>query len=284
MTVPKLPTPVPASARAPAQRSQSRRNFLSDVVINYGPAPVLSRLFLRLDTEMRRRGINLSFASFDELLAANKANPDSWHPLVSVFDPNIGGANADNGYALIGWNADGKAVTAIAARHYPLTNCTLKEEFESLRLFYADPEASKQPGEEIRVSAPTPATTTGSIVYLGGVWFHPSYRGQGMHRVMSPIARALSYSRWQSQMACSLMVAGNVSSGVARSARFPHVEWGAHWTNSPVFGSGTLELAFVWTNADEQLQHFEEYVSESDQPAIGSEDERLPASRIPAQR
>lgn len=265
------------TARTVVLPSQNRRNFLSDVVINYGPLPVLSRLFLRLDTEMRLRGINMSFASFDELLEANRANSDSWHPLVSVFDPIKGGVNQENGLALIGWDANGRAVTAIAARHYPLTNCTLKEEIESLRLFYADPEASRSPGEVISVSAPTPSTTTGGIVYLGGVWFHPNHRGQGMHRVMSPIARALSYSRWQAQMACSLMVAENIETGVARSARFPHVEWGATWTNSPVFGNRTLELAFVWTSAEEQLKHFDEYVSEFEPRT--AEDERVPERR-----
>jgi hypothetical protein len=263
---PSVPA-APGIAPLLAASRPARRNFLADVVIDYGPADVLSRLFLRADTELRQRGLNMTFTSFEELVAINKANSGSWHPLVSVFDPVIGGASNENGFVLIGCNAAGEAVTAFAARNYRLASHTLKDEIESLRLFYADPERSRNPGEHIEVTAPTAATTRGNAVYIGGVWFRPDYRGQGLHRVMSPITRAMSYTRWGADIAFSLMVSENVTSGVARSARFPHVEWGATWTNSPVFGDGTLELALVWTNADEQLRHFAEYVGEAPQRA-----------------
>jgi hypothetical protein len=231
-------------------------------VIDHGPADILSRLFLRADTELRRRGLNMSFTSFEELVAINRANAQSWHPLVSVFDPEIGGASSENGFALIGCNPAGEPVTAFAARNYPLPEHSLKDEIESLRLFYADPAQSRSPGEHIEVTAPTAAKTRGNAVYIGGVWFRPDYRGQGLHRVMSPITRGLSFTRWGADISFSLMVAENVASGVARSARFPHIEWGAKWTNSPVFGDGTLELALVWTSPEEQRRHFAEYVGE----------------------
>ena len=41
---------------------ERRRNFLSEVVIDYGPRDVLGRLFLKADTELRELGIELSFA------------------------------------------------------------------------------------------------------------------------------------------------------------------------------------------------------------------------------
>lgn len=259
---PGLPAADAASARPGIDRLD-RRNFLADVVINHGPQDILSRLFLKADTELRLRGLNMSFTSFDELVEINRANADSWHPLVSVFDPVLGGASTENGFVLIGNDTNGRVVSAFAARHYSLTDCTLKEEIESLRLFYADTEARRRQGEHIEVSAPTPATTRNGAVYIGGVWFHPDLRGQRLHRIMSPITRALSYTRWGADVAFSLMVEENIATGVARSARFPHVEWGATWTNSTVFGEGTLELAFVWTSAREQLQHFTEFAGDA---------------------
>jgi hypothetical protein len=238
--------------------ASERSSFLADVVLEHGPRDILSRVILKCDTEMRMRGIRLSFATFEELLAVNRANADSWHPLVSVFDPEVGGVSRENGIALIGWNEAGKAVAALASRHYPLAG-TLRDEIESLRLFYADPDASRRPGESIRVTAPIAAETRGAAVYLGGLWYHPDYRGRGLHPVLSPIVRALSYSRWGCEIAFSLMSRENVETGVARRARFSHVEWGAVWDQSPVFAEPSLELAVVWTSAEEQLAHFQEF-------------------------
>ncbi len=245
----------------PARQVSSRRNFLADVVIENGPRDMLSRVILKCDTEMRRMGINLTFATFEELLAVNRANPDSWHPLVSVFDPEVGGVSTENGIALIGWNANGDAVATLASRYYALPDRTLKDEIESLRLFYASPGDARQPGEAIRVTAPIASATRGGAVYLGGLWYHPSYRGKGLHPVISPIVRALSYTRWPTDIAFSLMSRENVDTGVARRARFPHVEWGAIWKCSPVFKEDECELAVVWTSAAEQLAHFQEFVA-----------------------
>jgi hypothetical protein len=250
-----------ASSRSSRQLA-SRRNFLADVAIEHGPRDILSRVILKCDTEMRRMGINLSFATFDELLAVNRANPDSWHPLVSVFDPEVGGVSNENGIALIGWDADGRPVASLASRYYALGPATLKEEIESLRLFYASPEQARQLGEAIDVTAPIAAATRGGAIYLGGLWYHPSFRGKGLHPVLSPIVRALSYTRWATDISFSLMSRQNVETGVARRARFPHVEWGAVWKNSPVFKEAECELAVVWTSAEEQLAHFREVVAD----------------------
>jgi len=235
-----------------------RSNFLADVAIDFGPPDVLSRIFLRCDTEMRRMGINLTFATFEELLAVNRMHPESWHPLVSVFDPEVGGVSHENGIALIGWNTDGEPVATLASRHYAFAGRTLKQEIEDLRLFYEQPERSRGPGETIRVTAPIATATTGAAVYLGGLWYRPDYRGMGLHPVLSPIVRALSYTRWAADISFSLMSRENVETGVARRARFPHVEWGATWQNSPVFKQDEIELAVVWTSAAEQLAHFRE--------------------------
>ena len=79
-----------------------RRNFLSDVVIDYGPRDVLSRLFLKADTELRSHGIQLSFEPPEVLLELNRQHRDSWRSLLPVFDAEIGGFNADNGLRHVG--------------------------------------------------------------------------------------------------------------------------------------------------------------------------------------
>ncbi len=81
----------PAVVRAAMLDGRGRRSFLADVVIEHGPRDVLGRLFLKADTALREKGIFVSFADYDELRAANKANADSWSPLLPVFDPAQGG-------------------------------------------------------------------------------------------------------------------------------------------------------------------------------------------------
>ena len=66
--------------RSPAIVRSPRKSLLSDVVIDYGPAEILGRLFLKCDTQLRACGVNVSLASFDELAAVNRVNRDSWLP------------------------------------------------------------------------------------------------------------------------------------------------------------------------------------------------------------
>lgn len=242
---------------APAIVRTQRRSLLNDVVIDYGPRELLGRLFLRCDTQLRECGVNIALASFDELAAVNRANRDSWLPLSPVFDPAFGGVTPENGMALIGRNAAGRAVVAHACRSYRLQR-SLKEEIESLRFFYAEPENHRQPGEAIEVTAPTASTTMGEVVYTGAVWYHPDYRKQGLLRFTSPIIRALAYTRWSTDFLFSFMVRENIASGLAARGHFPHVEWRVVLTNTPLARDQTLDEAFVWTNASEMRGQFTE--------------------------
>lgn len=255
--------PVAAAPRLLRSSPARRRNFLSDVVIDYGPAPVLGRLFLKADTELRRQGVSVSFTTFDELVAVNRRHADSWKPLLPLFDPAAGGISEGNGFAVIGWNASGEPVYAHACRHYHVKT-SLKDEIESLRLFYADPEQSRGPGESMDCTAPSAARTRGSVVFIGGVWYRPDYRKRGMMQATAPLVRALSYTRWQPNFAFSFMAEDLVRAGTAGKARFKHVEWDVMLNRTPVYREGTLRTALVWTNAAEQLQHFQDYLAVPD--------------------
>jgi hypothetical protein len=146
---------------------QRGRSFLADVTIEHGPRDVLSRLFRQADAEMRDAGIRPTLATFSELLALNEANRASWRPLLPVFNPELSDIPEDNGFAVIGRNASGEAVTANAYRLIDLGTKTLKEQIESLRIFYSDPNSARRPYEAMSVSAPRAAQTRGRIVFSG---------------------------------------------------------------------------------------------------------------------
>jgi len=229
------------------------RNFLADVRIDHGPRQLLSRLFLRGDTLLRERGINLQFAPIEVLTDANQQNLDSWPPLFAVFSPELGSINNTNSFALIGRNASGKIIAAQAARFYDIGERSFREETESLSLYYSDPERQQLPGESCTITAPSAETITGQFIYSGAVWYHPEYRKQGLTSILPRITKALSLTRWGSDVTLSFMVDKVVAGGTAQRAGYRHVEWEIQLRKS-LFGDA--RLALIWSNANELIDYF----------------------------
>jgi hypothetical protein len=236
---------------------QLGKPFLSQVTIDYGPAELLGRLFLLWDDDLKRRGITLRFEPAMRLLQVNRAHPESWRPLVPIFDAEIGGFNDENGFALIGYNTNGEVVAAQAARLYTLRNCTFKDEAESLRLFYADPEKSKNPGEACIVNAKSADKFTGRICYSGAVWYRPDYRGQGLTSVLPRLTKAYAFTKWYTDITLSFMIDDVVHHGTAARAGYPNVEWDVYLKNTPL---GDHKGALVWASASELIDYFAGYL------------------------
>ncbi len=241
---------VPAPAILPQTFNQ---NFLADVRIDHGPRQLLSRLFLRGDTMLRERGINLQFAPIEVLTEVNQQNLDSWPPLFAVFSPELGGINNTNSFALIGRNASGKIIAAQAARFYDIGERTFREETESLSLYYPDPERQRLPGESCTITAPAAEAITGQFIYSGAVWYHPEYRKQGLTSILPRLTKALSLTKWGSDVTLSFMVDKVVAGGTAQRAGYRHVEWEILLRNS-LFGDA--RLALIWSNAEELVDYF----------------------------
>jgi hypothetical protein len=241
---------IPAPAVLPQTFNQ---NFLADVRIDHGPRQFLSRLFLRGDTLLRERGINLQFAPIETLTDVNQQNPDSWPPLFAVFSPELGSINNTNSFALIGRNASGKVIAAQAARFYDIGERSFREETESLSLYYSDPEGQRLPGESCTITAPSAETITGQFIYSGAVWYHPEYRKQGLTSILPRITKALSLTRWGSDVTLSFMVDKVVAGGTAQRAGYRHIEWEIQLRNS-LFGDA--RLALIWSNAGELVDYF----------------------------
>lgn len=237
------------------------REFLSQVTIDYGPAELLGRLFLRWDTDLRKRGISLHFAPVESLMEVNRQNSDSWRPLVPIFDAEIGGFSEENGFCLLGRNQSGEIIAAQAARLYTLTDRTFKEESESLRLFYADPAKTAAPGEQCIVTAKSASKFTGRIVYSGAVWYRPDYRKQGLTSILPRLTKAYAFTKWYTDITLSFMIDDVVQQGTAARAGYPHVEWDVYLKNTPL---GDHKGALIWANAQELINYFASYLGEAD--------------------
>ncbi|MEZ5852161.1 MAG: hypothetical protein R3D68_16115 [Hyphomicrobiaceae bacterium] len=256
----------PASLHsAPARKPTfERRSWLNDIVVDYGPEDVMGRLFLKADTELRAKGVNFAFAPLEELIAVNKQHSDSWRPILPIFDPDCGGATPENSFALLGYNNDGECVTAQAARIYTLTKNSLKEEIESLRIFYADPERSRLPGERMEVTAPIADQIDGRVAFVGAVWYRPDFRGRGLVNVMSRAVRAYAYTRWLCDFTFTFMADSVYSQGVAQRAGYANTDWAIMMHNTPVLRGDVIRAALVWTTADDEIAFFRKFLAETD--------------------
>jgi hypothetical protein len=241
---------------APAIHRQTfSHNFLADVRIDYGPRDLFARLFLRGDTMLRERGINLTFAPLEELLEVNRRNSDSWRPLLPVFNAEDGGFTNENGFCLLARTSSGQVVAAQAARIYDLTGSNFKGETESLRLFYPQPEAQRHPGEQVIVNAPSASKITGPTTFSGAVWYHPSMRRKGLTSILPRLTKALSQTRWDTDITLSFMAEEVVKAGTAPRTGYAHVEWAIELIETPV-SPGTVHSALIWSSRDELIDYF----------------------------
>ena len=238
---------------------ERRPNFLSEVVIDYGPRDMLSRLFLKADTELRQLGINVHLAPLEALVELNaRVKRESWRPLVQILDPRLGTYNAHNGFCLLGRNSEGDVVAVQAVRMYDFGASNYKAETESLRLWYSDPERMRRPGEACPVSAPSADQMTGRALFSGGVWFRPDYRRKGVTYSLGRIAKALAHTRWAADTTFAMMAEDVFAGGTWKRAGFRHAEWSVDFTNTQF---GTFRMALLWITAQEQMDYFRSFLA-----------------------
>ena len=252
-------TPVPApnvDARAPA--TTPPRSILSDITIEYGPQDLLGRFFLAAETAARARGIFLSFAPLEDLVAVNRANPETWRPLLPLFDPAVSGVTPSTGFAMLGRNIAGEIVVTQAARLYHWHTTSFRREAESLKVFYADPERSARPGERVPITAPTADKIFGSVVFSGAVWFRPDFRGKWLTGILPRLSRALAYTRWSSDVTMTIMAEPLVHAGTAERAGYTAIDWDLTLINTAV---GTnIRCAVLSMRTDEMLADLADFM------------------------
>lgn len=250
----------PAVVPAPVLDGRGHRSFLSDVLIEHGPRDLLGRLFLQADTELRAKGIFLSFADMDELISVNRANADSWRPILPLFEPAVSDIHPGNSHAMLGRNAKGEVVCAHGCRYLDLGPATLQEEIESLRLFYRDPETSRAPGEQIAVTAPVASSIRGEALFTGAAWYRPDFRKLGVMPTLSILNRAVFHTRWAPNFTFSFMAPELVKGGVAAACRMHRVEYEVTMVKTPVLASGIIPAALIWADRQDNIDVFTEYV------------------------
>jgi hypothetical protein len=232
-------------------------SFLKHVVVQHGPTDLIGRLLLAADTAARQRGVHLSFASLDELVTINRANSDSWRPLLPVFDPACGEFDAGSALCLLGRDQAGHVVLTQAARLFAWHGTSFHDEATSLRLLYRDVRAWARDGEAVSVTAPSARLLTGAVAFTGAHWCRPDFRDKGLPSITPRIARALALGLWNIDYTCTIMAKDIYSRGVARRAGYFNVEWSVDLINTPV---GTLTTALLWSARNGIIADLEDFL------------------------
>ena len=241
-----------------SQQSE-RANLFSRITLRYGPAGVLGRAILAAEQLALAKGVSLSFATGEELLAVNEANRDTWLPLISVFDHRFNDLHDGNAFFILGRNAAGDAVACQAARLYEWEDTDFQAECESLRLFYREPEAMKLPGEKWTVSALAAKGVAGRVAFSGAAWYRPDYRGIGLVGWLPRLSRALAKGLWDTDVTVTVMAENNVRRGVYPRNGYRNAEWAVEAVNGRM---GTLRYAFLWSKSAEMLEDLREFLGD----------------------
>jgi len=231
--------------------------LFSQVTLKHGPVGVLGRAILAAEQLARAKGVTLSFATAQELLAVNEANRATWLPLISVFDVRFNVFDGANAFFILGRDAAGDVVACQAGRLYQMEDTNFKDECESLRLFYREPDAMKLPGEKWVVSALAAKGTVGRVAFSGAAWYRRDFRGLGLVEYLPRLSRALAKGLWDTDITVTVMAEYNVKKSVYPRNGYRNAEWAVEATNGRM---GTLRYAYLWSKSAEMVEDLEQFL------------------------
>ncbi|MGI9424206.1 MAG: hypothetical protein ACR2PA_13525 [Hyphomicrobiaceae bacterium] len=222
--------------------TQKLDRFLDSIYIKHGPYDLLARFFLKAATLVAERGVYLEFSSFAKLIEVNAANVDSWRPITQSFHPDQGGVNDDCGLVILGRDAAGDVVATQAIRVFQWPTSSFKTEAEALRVFYADPQRDRQPGEACVVTAPNAEDITNVVALGGGVWYRPDFRRFRLGEIIPRIARAYAYALWDVDNIVATFSEANVTKGFHRRVGFRDLSRWVTLHNSPSYPGSVVRM------------------------------------------
>ncbi|MEZ5850420.1 MAG: hypothetical protein R3D68_07200 [Hyphomicrobiaceae bacterium] len=254
MTV--LPSPSLLVPEAPlAAPNSAPWRFLTQLNLRHGPVNDIARFLLAAERHVRSLGIRLEFGTFEELLGTNRANSSTWRPLVPVLDHRHADLRSDNAFCILGRDATGRVVATQAARLLDMSTSTLKDEAESLRMFYG---ANPPDDFACLLSAPSASKITGKITYSGGVWYAKPFRGHGLSAILPRMCRLLALARWNSDFALSFVEDILIRKGLPARYGYPrsepHFMITDHRLGDCVFFGGLIWISHQETLKDLSLQ------------------------------
>ncbi len=164
----------------------------------------VSRFLHVYDAAAAQKGIKLSIGfDFHEYVSITRATPTKG-ATYPIFRPDRSSIASGEGYWVIGTDRNNEVALVEAARLYDLPHSNFAEHLESLKFFYADPSQQAHPQDSCICTALSARRITGKVAYHGDIWVRRDFRGRGMAKIMTGIARGVSFAMWAPDFVCGL--------------------------------------------------------------------------------
>ncbi|MFK4654320.1 hypothetical protein ABIF97_004254 [Bradyrhizobium japonicum] len=208
----------------------------------------VSRFLQVYDDAAVQKGIKVSIGfNFHEYVTITRATPTKG-PTYPTFLPHRSAITLGDGYWLMGVDKDNEVVLLEAARLFDLSHSNFAEHLESLKAFYADPTVHAHPQDRCTCIAPSAKKMTGKVAYHGDRWVRRDFRGQGITRIMTGIARGVSFAMWAPDFLCALVAGRRLNKG--RVYGYAHCEPGG--AKLQLIEGGVVDDDWlVWLTSDE---------------------------------
>ena len=219
--------------------------FLQALRVHHGPREVLGQYFLDVTMMLRARGIEVLLSrDVDRCNKLGRDYDDAKPAIFPAMNAAVAGFGPESWFTLEGRDGADRAVFFGAARLLRLRG-SLKEEIESLRLFYLDAETQRDPADAAQVTAPSAAAITGDVGLIGSYWVSPHMRGQGLARIFPPLCVFYAFTLWGLDHAIGLMRQREAEKGLSLAYGEPPperwVRFRGRWNDDSYIGCNPRE-------------------------------------------
>ena len=248
--------------------------LLDSITINHGPRALLGRLFLLAVGEARRLGVRLQLRhDFHTFVDLNESIGASWGaPIIPILNPEYSDVTRQNAFWISGHDRSGRIISTQAARVVPMEDSSLRDEIESLRIFYRDPARFRVNGTACDVQCPAAERINGQGVYGGAVWVHPDFRKSGLARVLSRITRALSLAEWNCDYIFSFLHSDLVKKNVQEIYGYSNCDPSIAMRNS---FRGDMDVNLIWMGQQELVEGLQAMVAELESKDVRTIEEEV---------
>lgn len=186
----------------------------------------VSRFLNVYDAAAAEKGIKLSIGfDFHEYIRIT-GSASTKGPTYPNFQPDRSPIKPGDGYWIKGVDKDDEVALLEAARLYDLSRTNFAEHLNSLKAFYAEPTAHAHASDRCTCTAPSARKITGKVAYHGDLWVRKDFRGQGIAKIASGIARGVSFAMWAPDFICALAPRWRIDKGVVAQNGYAHCEPG----------------------------------------------------------
>ena len=185
--------------------------FLDSIEVRFGPKAEIGRYFLMIAEEARQLGVSWHMmGGFERLMDVNRRQVASWDALAPMFDPECSDVNEENTVYIEGQH-QGDPVVTLALRRYDWPNSSLKEEWESGRFAYRNPERQRSPSETWTAASVAASRIRGRVAYGGGVWCRRDFRAKRVPVLVMALVRSVPLTLWNPDFTIGVIETGSLS-------------------------------------------------------------------------